>query len=60
VTDPTGSVTVVRGSARQSVTPETVKANLVLEILGEYTFLITNPSGRSSNSVVVTVSASGG
>jgi hypothetical protein len=37
-----------------------VKANLVLEILGEYTFLITNPSGRSSNSVVVTVSASGG
>jgi hypothetical protein len=60
VTDPTGSVTVVRGSALQSVTPETVKANLVLEILGEYTFLITNPSGRSSNSVVVTVSASGG
>jgi|SRR5688572_26749902 len=60
VTDPTGSVTVVKGTALDSVTPEVVKANLVLEILGEYTFLITNPNGRSSNSVVVTVSASGG
>ena len=59
VTDPTGNVTVVRGTALESVTPEVVKANLVLDILGEYTFLITNPSGRSSNSVVVTVSASG-
>ena len=60
VTDPTGSVTLIRGSAIESITPEVVKVNLVLEILGEYTFLITNPSGRSSNSVVVTVSASGG
>jgi hypothetical protein len=60
VTDPTGSVTVIRGSALESVTPEAVKINHVLDILGEYTFLITNPSGRSSNNVVVTVSASGG
>jgi hypothetical protein len=60
VTDPTGSVTVIKGTAIDSVTPEVVKVNLVLEILGEYTFLITNPTGQSSNSVVVTVSASGG
>jgi hypothetical protein len=60
VTDPTGTVTVVRGTAVDSVTPEAVKINVVLDILGEYTFLITNPGGRSSNSVVVVVSASGG
>ena len=56
VTDPTGSVTVIKGTAIDSVTREMVKINLVLEIAGEYTFLITNPSGQSSNSVVVIVS----
>ena len=56
VTDPTGSVTVIKGTALDSVTRDIVKLNIVLEIAGEYTFLITNPSGQSSNSVVVIVS----
>ena len=56
VTDPTGSVTVIKGTAIDSVTRETVKINIVLDIAGEYTFLITNPPGQSSNSVVVIVS----
>ncbi len=56
VTDPTGSVTVVKGTALDSVTREVVKLSMVLDITGEYTFLITNPSGQSSNSVVVIVS----
>ena len=56
VTDPTGSVTVIKGTAIDSVTREIVKLNIVLEIAGEYSFLITNPSGQSSNSVVVIVS----
>ena len=56
VTDPTGSVTVIKGTAIDSVTRDIVKLNIVLEIAGEYTFLITNPSGQSSNSVVVIVS----
>jgi hypothetical protein len=60
VTDPTGTVNVIRATALDSVTTEVVKANIVLDIMGEYTFLITNPAGKASNSVVVTVSASGG
>ncbi len=56
ITDPTGSVTVLKGSAIDSITRETVKINIVLEIMGEYSFLITNPSGQSSNTVVVIVS----
>jgi hypothetical protein len=59
MTDPTGSVKVLKGSALDAVTPEAVKASVVLDVLGEYTFLITNPSGRSSNSVTVTVGAAG-
>lgn len=56
VTDPTGSVTVIKGTAIDSVTREIVKLSHILDIGGEYTFLITNPSGQSSNSVVVIVS----
>jgi hypothetical protein len=56
VTDPTGNVTVIKGTAIDSVTREIVKLSIVLEIAGEYSFLITNPSGQSSNSVVVIVS----
>ena len=56
VTDPTGNVTVLKGTALDSVTREVVKLSMVLDIAGEYSFLITNPSGQSSNSVVVIVS----
>jgi len=56
MTDPTGNVTVLKGTAIDSVTRETVKISVVLDITGEYTFLITNPPGQSSNSVTVIVS----
>jgi hypothetical protein len=56
MTDPTGNVTVIKGTAVDSVTREMVKLNVVLDITGEYTFLITNPPGQSSNSVTVIVS----
>lgn len=56
VTDPTGNVTVLKGTALETVTREMVKMSLVLDIAGEYSFLITNPSGQSSNSVIVIVS----
>ena len=56
ITDPTGNVTVLKGTALETVTREMVKFSTVLDIAGEYSFLITNPSGQSSNSVVVIVS----
>lgn len=56
VTDPAGTVTVLKGTALESVTPETVKFSLVLDTAGEYSLLVTNPGGVSSNTVVVIVS----
>jgi hypothetical protein len=56
VTDPTGNVTVLKGTALETVTRELVKLSMVLDISGEYSFLITNPSGQASNSVIVNVS----
>jgi hypothetical protein len=55
MTDPTGTVTVIQGTAIEAVTPTTVRFQAVLEISGEYTFSVTNPKGKPSNSVTVTV-----
>lgn len=55
MTDPTGTVTVIQGTSIEAVTPTTVRFQAVLEISGEYTFAVTNPRGRPSNSVVVIV-----
>lgn len=55
MTDPTGTVTVLQGTAIEAVTPTTVRFQAVLEISGEYTFAVTNPKGRPSNAVTVVV-----
>ncbi len=55
MTDPTGTVTVLQGTAIEAVTPTTVRFQAVLEVSGDYTFSVTNPKGKASNSVTVTV-----
>ncbi len=55
MTDPTGTVTVIQGTAVEAVTPTTVRFQAVLEVAGEYTFSVTNPKGKPSNTVSVTV-----
>jgi hypothetical protein len=55
MTDPTGTVTVLQGTAIEAVTPTTVRFLAALPISGEYTFAVTNPKGKSSNAVTVTV-----
>lgn len=55
MTDPTGTVTVIQGTAVEAVTPTTVRFLAVLEVAGEYTFSVTNPKGKPSNAVSVTV-----
>lgn len=56
MTDPTGTVTVIQGTAIEAVTPTTVRFQAVLDVSGEYTFAVTNPRGRPSNAVTVAVS----
>lgn len=56
VTDPTGTVTIVKGTAIDTVTPTLVKFSFLFEVSGEYTLAITNPPGQSSNSVTIAVS----
>lgn len=56
VTDPTGTVTIVRGTALDAITPTLVKLSFVFDVSGEYTLAIINPPGQSSNTVTVTVS----
>jgi hypothetical protein len=55
MTDPTGTVTVIQGTAIEAVTPTTVRFQAVLDVAGEYTFSVTNPKGKPSNAVSVTV-----
>lgn len=56
VTDPTGTVTTINGTALEAVTPTLVKFSVVFDVSGEYTLAITNPPGQSSNTVTVIVS----
>ena len=56
VTDPTGTVTVVKGTALDASTPTLVKLSLIFDVSGEYTLAIINPPGQSSNTVTVSVS----
>jgi len=56
ITDPTGTVTVLKGTAIDVVTPVSVKCGFVFEVSGEYTIAVTNPPGQMSNSVTVIVS----
>jgi hypothetical protein len=55
MTDPTGTVRVIQGTAVEAVTPTTVRFLAVLDVTGEYTFAVTNPKGKPSNAVSVVV-----
>lgn len=56
ITDPTGSVTVLKGTALDAVTPVMVRFSFVLDVSGEYTVAVTNPPGQMSNTVTINVS----
>ena len=55
LTDPIGTATVIGGSAIGDVTPVTATLSLVLDKSGQYSLMITNPSGESSNAVSLDV-----
>lgn len=55
VTDPTGTETILRGTAIEAVSPTTVRVRVVLDISGDYTCVVTNPLGEASNPVTVVV-----
>lgn len=55
VTDPIGTATVIAGSAVGDVTPATATLSVVLDKSGQYSIMITNPTGESSNAVSLDV-----
>jgi hypothetical protein len=55
LTDPIGTVFVIKGSALGTVTATSFTMSLVIEMAGEYTVMVTNPSGESSNTVMIKV-----
>ena len=55
VTDPTGQVAVIKGNAIGTITPTSFEVSLVLDKSGDYSLLVTNPSGESSNALTVVV-----
>ncbi len=57
MTAPTGVVTVLTVPQLSNVTATSVQANLVFATPGVHTFVITNSSGESSNTVQVNVSS---
>lgn len=54
LTDPIGTVHLIKGSVG-SFTATSFTIAAALEMTGEYTLLVTNPSGESSNSMTITV-----
>jgi hypothetical protein len=55
MTDPTGMVTIIKGTSFEAVTPTTVRFSVPLNVMGDYTFQVTNPPGQASNTVTVNV-----
>ena len=55
LTDPIGTVYRFKGPAVGSVTSTSFDLSVVFEMTGDYTIMVTNPSGESSNSVTLTV-----
>lgn len=55
ITDPIGNATVISGSAIGDVTPVSATLSVVLDKSGQYSVMITNPSGESSNAVSLDV-----
>jgi len=55
VTDPTGTVFKVAGTALGALTSTSFDLAVTLEMVGDYTVMVTNPTGESSNSVTFKV-----
>lgn len=55
LTDPIGTVYLFKSPAVGSVTANSFELSVVLEMTGDYTLMVTNPSGESSNSVTFKV-----
>lgn len=55
LTDPIGTVYLLKGSVLGSVTATSFTVSAALEMTGEYTLGVTNPSGESSNSMTIKV-----
>lgn len=55
VTDPVGTVYLFKSPAVGSVTATSFDLSIVLEMTGDYSLMVTNPSGESSNSVTFKV-----
>ncbi len=55
VSAPTGDVQTVRGEDISNVSPNAFDARVVFDVEGQYSLVVVNPSGRSSNPVTVTV-----
>lgn len=55
LTDPIGTVYLIKSPAVSSVTTTSFDLSVVLEMTGDYSLMITNPSGESSNSVSLKV-----
>jgi hypothetical protein len=56
VTDPTGVVAVIKGSPVGTVSPTSFEFSVVIDKGGEYSLMVTNPSGENSNSMPFTAS----
>jgi hypothetical protein len=55
LTDPVGTVYLIKGSALGSFTPTSFSVSVAIEMTGDYTLMVTNLSGESSNSVTIKV-----
>jgi len=55
LTDPIGTVYLIKGSALGSFTATSFSVSVVIEMTGDYTLMVTNPSGESSNSATIKV-----
>jgi hypothetical protein len=55
VTDPAGTVFLLKGPAIGAVSASSFTLSMAFEMVGDYSLLVTNPSGDSSNTVTVKV-----
>jgi len=55
LTDPIGTVYLIKGSALGSITATSFTVSAAIDMTGDYTLMVTNPSGKSSNAVIIKV-----
>ena len=55
LTDPIGTVYLIKGSALGSITATSFTVSAAIDMTGDYTLMVTNPSGKSSNAVTIKV-----